>query len=481
MQDSTGTEEVVFAHVIWAAHILWILSANRGQQSLILEDLDDCFESDDDFGDDATDTGHPNLLTSYNEGLRIKFLNGLAELLSPAKGWNYVCATAIRAMRAMRARPTRNTELHFGISLTSMTMKVTQLSLPLFASFVLTKAIERKLDTYRDRWDEFLRATVTYNFRRIDKWIDDVREKFGQEKDCQRKSTCGLDCRTEGPSDNNDLRELISILGTVKTPDLRYRAVVFAEKLSTSSCAELQNVMSQFAIGGKIENLKRALAFLARPITILRLLIKTARLLPNFRNIQFQCLRPPKPIRIAKQFRVTAKEAWLALGLPDHPARLQKALERRMDNFKSLCSRPFSVHAEIQLLLRYQENTGLLPTLDYIGCSKKACLLCEAFLQVSPQKFRVRGRHGGCYPAWGLSEAYLKPLCSILGNLGQLLKQRIVELLKTGSSTLGQAVPQSTIVSDFNSLDLKDMKDLENARRSLQSDREVLREKLTRL
>jgi hypothetical protein len=91
------TEEVVFAHVIWATHILWFLSANRSQPDLILEDPDDCFEEcDDNFGDDATDTGNLGLLTSPNEGMRIKFLNGLAELLSPAKGWNYVSATALR-------------------------------------------------------------------------------------------------------------------------------------------------------------------------------------------------------------------------------------------------------------------------------------------------------------------------------------------------------------------------------------------------
>ena len=361
-------------------------------------------------------------------------------------------------------------------------------------SFVLTEAIEQKLDTYRDRWDEFLRATVTYNFRRIDKWIDDARdtfrksrvfdllfefENFGQERDHQRESTCVLDCCPKGPLDYSDLRELISILGSAKTTDLRHRAVVLAEKLP--SCAELQNVMSQFAVGGEMENLNRALGFLGRPITILRLLIETARLLPNFRNIKFHCLEAPKPIRIAKQFCVTTKEAWLALGLPNHGAQLSKTLEGRMNDFKSLCSRPFSVHAEIQLLLRYQESPGIWPTLDYIGCSKKACLLCEAFLQLSPQKFRVRGRHGGCYPAWGLSEAHLKPLSSTLGYLSQLLKQRIVELLKKGSTTLGQAVPQSTIVSDFNNLDLKDIKYLESARRSVQSDTEVLREKLTRL
>lgn len=107
---------------------------------------------------------------------------------------------------------------------------------------------------------------------------------------------------------------------------------------------------------------------------------------------------------------------------------------------------------------------------NWAAYSKKACLLCEAFLQVSPQKFRIRGRHGGCYPAWGLSEAHIKPLFSTLGHLSQFLKHRIVELLTTGPSTRGQAVPQSTIVSDFNSLDLKGIKDLENARRPWQSE-----------
>jgi hypothetical protein len=45
-----------------------------------------------------------------------------------------------------------------------------------------------------------------------------------------------------------------------------------------------------------MENLKRALGFVACPITILRLLIKTAQLLPNFQNVKFYFLEPPKPI-----------------------------------------------------------------------------------------------------------------------------------------------------------------------------------------
>ncbi|MCJ1384572.1 hypothetical protein MMC17_007689 [Xylographa soralifera] len=494
MQDSPGPEEVIFARVIWATHILWFLSANRSQQDLVLKDLDDCDEEGlDNFGDDATDTKNLGLLTSSDEGIKIKFLNGIAELLSPAKGWNYVSATALRESEdSVEVDLVRNGG--FG-NKESYESPADAGYIAALRNFIdIHDYEEQKLDACRDGCDEFLRATVIYSFRRIDKCMDNARDAFrksrtfdlflkfkdfGQERDQQCESACVLDCRTECPMNYNDLRELISILDSAKTPDLGYRAIVLAEKLS--SCAMLQNIMSQFAVGGEIENVKRALGFLARPITILRLLLETARLLPNFRDIEFHCLEPPKPIRIAKQFCLFAKEAWLALGLPDHGEQLPKTLEGKMKDFKSLCSRPFSVHAEIQLLLRYQENPGLSPTLDYIGCSKKACLLCEAFLQVSPQKFRVRGRHGGCYPAWGISEAHLKTLCSALAHLSQRLKQRIVQLLKTGSTNLGQAVPQSTIVSNFNSLDLKGTNYLESARRSLESDREVLREKLTRL
>lgn len=97
-QDSTGTEEAIFAHIIWATHILWFLSANRSQQDLsIPENLDNCFEEcNDNVSDDATDTDDLGLLTSSDEGIRIKFLNSLAELLSSAKRWHYVTATALR-------------------------------------------------------------------------------------------------------------------------------------------------------------------------------------------------------------------------------------------------------------------------------------------------------------------------------------------------------------------------------------------------
>jgi hypothetical protein len=59
--------------------------------------IGDCFEEcDHNIGDDATDTGNLGLLTLSNEEMQIKFLNSLTELLSPAKGWNYVSATALR-------------------------------------------------------------------------------------------------------------------------------------------------------------------------------------------------------------------------------------------------------------------------------------------------------------------------------------------------------------------------------------------------
>jgi len=107
-----------------------------------------------------------------------------------------------------------------------------------------------------------------------------------------------------------------------------------------------------------------------------------------------------------------------------------------------------STHAEAQLLIRHEAFPELKPTLDYIGCSKKACLLCEAFLQIAPLRPRIRGRHGGCYPTWGVSPAHLGRLNGRLTHLSKLLKQRILEQLV---SRVVSQIPQSTIVLGISS------------------------------
>lgn len=43
--------------------------------------------------------------------------------------------------------------------------------------------------------------------------------------------------------------------------------------------------------------------------------------------------------------------------------------------------------------MHYESGAALPPTLDYFGCSKKVCLLCESFLQALARPLATRGRH----------------------------------------------------------------------------------------
>jgi hypothetical protein len=188
---------------------------------------------------------------------------------------------------------------------------------------------------------------------------------------------------------------------------------------------------------------------LARPITATRLLIQIAQLLPQFRNISFSWQTPPDPVQLDKKYVVTLEDAWKALELLPPPGRMQTTLMSCGKNFKQDCSRGFSTHAEVQLLLRNEAFPKSKPTLDYIGCSKKSCLLCKAFLQISPLRAKIRGRHGGCCPAWGVSPAHLGRLSGRLTHLSKLLKQRLLEELVSRGVTLHRQIPQSIIVSDL--------------------------------
>lgn len=154
-------------------------------------------------------------------------------------------------------------------------------------------------------------------------------------------------------------------------------------------------------------------------------------------------------MQLDKKYIVTLEDAWKALRLPPTPAHMQVTFMSRGKNFKRNCSRGFSTHAEAQLLICYEAFPGLKPTLDYIGCSKKACPLCEAFLQVAPLRPRIRGRHGGCYPTWGVSPAHLGRLSERLTRLSKLLKQRVLEQLVSRVVTPHHRIPQSTISRAF--------------------------------
>ena len=85
--------EEQIAHVIWAAHILHYIGGDRSQTGLLPElDNDEDFAADEPDVDTQNDTIH----TASADSVRSKFLDCIAELLSPSKGWDFVVAAGLR-------------------------------------------------------------------------------------------------------------------------------------------------------------------------------------------------------------------------------------------------------------------------------------------------------------------------------------------------------------------------------------------------
>lgn len=136
---------------------------------------------------------------------------------------------------------------------------------------------------------------------------------------------------------------------------------------------------------------------LGRPVTNLKILARIAKLLPNFRSTTFNQVALLDRIKLQRNLVTTLPTAYSVLGV-GKPSAVYATLAGKAHRFKKDCSGALPCHYEIQLLMRYEAEFSLTPTLAYFGCSKKACFLCESFLASSVLKPRTRGGHGIYHP-----------------------------------------------------------------------------------
>ena len=96
--------------------------------------------------------------------------------------------------------------------------------------------------------------------------------------------------------------------------------------------------------------------------------------------------------------------------IPELAGRQVAHLRQRADReFKLAEQRKFShtlglwrryrQHAELQLLIFYEENPHIKLASSYIGCNKLSCYLCHSFIQ-HHGRFRVNGGHQSLYSLW---------------------------------------------------------------------------------
>lgn len=216
----------------------------------------------------------------------------------------------------------------------------------------------------------------------------------------------------------------------------------------------LEMILSTFGaeLGSKAV---RALKFIARPMMDCRMLRNIAYREPNFRSVRISVVPPTPKIGIVFQdCKISILDAWARLTCFKPTGEEAAILTPKNQWFRKACSKSYSLHAEMQLYVHHENHPPLTPTLPYIGCSKKTCLLCSGFLYGLPDPIGTRGRHGICYPAWCAPTSESKATKTALAELEKTL---VIHARAYIDSRLGRkpnspvhpAVAQSSLVSSI--------------------------------
>ncbi|KID94862.1 hypothetical protein MAJ_09161, partial [Metarhizium majus ARSEF 297] len=478
MEPATNRVSPDLARVVLASHILSYRNPHTGTLSYKdkptasatgYQDLD----SDEDEGldediDVETATQIADLLTPCDIDVREKFLSCVAELLSHSKGGATVTAAALREKEdSVEVDLSRNGGFgaHDETYLASLTKFLAS------ADTVDTTVKEGEME---ENLQSFLDTTVDYNANRLDFWIQKANflmKDAPLHLPIPKSTTAELNVPYVLPRRAELQRPIPSIPESLL---LKTKFWHVSRSGNSQPCAERRKIvaMSYFATGS-LENTRIQLRLLvpsADPSKILvwwRLLARTvvnlctltaiAKLLPNFRTVRFIPLRAPPPIKLPTNQIPRMAKAWKRLDLPyNSKGSIPAPFARKAHRFKDDCSRELTVHCEVQLLMRYEADPSLVPTLPFFGCSKKACFLCDAFLARSPLKPRIRGRHGVCHTNWAVPLSCEESIMmrNRLTELCSIIREKIMSLIEPGFHLARRIVHQSSAVSELKTDDM---------------------------
>lgn len=496
LDESTEELEERQARIVWAAHILSYLTKQKPHVSLSHPPITD-EEGDEDEEIDPNDldtaTEANAILTDSLSSIQSKFLDCIAQLLSPSKGWKYVTATAMRNDQEYTdiivARndcfldqsflwPKINNIFEFCIDLKNYIAMGSDGGKR--HDNVLRLRLTQDLDASNDTTETltwFEETAIGYCQLRVDHWtnqLHDILKSVSELPDWDRRRWPGHE---QAINLWEELTRLIDDGGNrLKITELAYSCV------SSTEVHFLLHVAFKPHIASKLWT---CLKYLVRPLTDCRLLRQIAGRIPSLRNCSFSVLSSTPKVSFKPQYNVDITSAWTRLAAATPSPSDLKAIARFNEPFKRDSVRANSLHAEMQLFdylqKKYIFSSLSSLALPYFGGSKKSCLLCEDFLHALSPPITTRGRHGVCYPAWGVPCSNKEQTLTALKGLEKNLVSRIETCLRDSKGARNvRATPpqvaQSSIVTGLSNMTLEGLQTREERAISAKKEEESRRE-----
>ena len=213
------------------------------------------------------------------------------------------------------------------------------------------------------------------------------------------------------------------------------------------------DALKSFMEPQKVERLILGLRILSQPLLACHNLLKIAKAVPSLQKIQFHAIASPAALQLTTRNKISLEEAWQELGIPAADAKRRSWLATHEKNFRKECGGPLRlVHAEIQLVNFYRKQPGA--TLEklhrYIGCNKKACFMCQLFLNSCDLKLSNQGCHGAIPRIpWTIPCDMASDAQNILRNMTVEMKRLILKEINHSSVHVAPQ-KQSIIVSSVH-------------------------------
>ncbi|KAF3397907.1 hypothetical protein F1880_006246 [Penicillium rolfsii] len=456
---SLDPQQECLARVVWAAHILFYLTKTRRHEELPeAESNVDSDSNTDDSSNDDTDyqTEKNTILSGPQDSIRRKFLDCIAQLLSPCKGRDGVTATAMREGEdGVEVDISRNDRfLSDGECFDGDILGYREM---------LEKYLEDSsggMNATANSPTDFELKVIDYMSRRVDRWVEDFQKTLGRHRggrDWNSQRWSGQETAVEAWTTMMDL----TIKFDAGKEDVHSRSLLVQQAYNCLNSTPIRELLSDtFGDQGDLR-LWNKLKFIARPLVDCRLLKSIAIREPRLRNCKILLVSSESNTILETKRRLGIFQAWERLGLDTIPGPVFQKLDPCSEEFEEACAKTFSLHAEMQLVVHYEERRARWPTLDYFGCSKKTCLLCETVLRALPTPIATRGRHGICYPAWAVPDSKSGDVQVAVQRLEKGLVARIQRVVSdlTEPKQRGQAlnIVQSDLVSDFSRFTLEEL------------------------